>query len=129
MANARHDTCIVQYKVANQKGYALSDRARVRAAEKPGSGITKSRRIVGLAGRSVLRSEWLFGASLRVDSGSWLVCSDLGYQGERRVLGPGDYLVLMGLLGRGIESARQVWPLSTVPWEGGYPCRVAGITP
>jgi hypothetical protein len=48
-------------------------------------------------------------ASLRIESGSWLVCSDLGYQGECQVLDPGDYPVLTGSLGNGIASARQVW--------------------
>lgn len=48
-------------------------------------------------------------ASLRIESGSWLVCSDLGYQGDCQVLDPGDYPVLTGLLGKGIASARQVW--------------------
>lgn len=48
-------------------------------------------------------------SSLRIESGSWLVCSDLGYQGECRVLDPGDYPALTGVLDRGIESARQVW--------------------
>ncbi len=48
-------------------------------------------------------------ASVRIESGSWLVCSDLGYQGDCRVLEPGDYPVLTGALGRGIASARQLW--------------------
>lgn len=48
-------------------------------------------------------------SSLRIESGSWLVCSDLGYQGECRVLDPGDYPVLTGLLDHGIASTRQVW--------------------
>jgi beta/gamma crystallin len=47
-------------------------------------------------------------SSLRIESGSWLVCSDIGYQGECRVLDPGDYPVMTGL-GNGIGSARQVW--------------------
>jgi hypothetical protein len=48
-------------------------------------------------------------SSLRIESGSWLVCSDLGYQGDCQVLDPGDYPALTALLGRGIASARQVW--------------------
>lgn len=44
-------------------------------------------------------------ASLRVESGTWLVCPELGYQGECRVYGPGEYPTLE----RGIASARQVW--------------------
>ncbi len=47
-------------------------------------------------------------SSVRIESGSWLVCSDIGYQGECRVLDPGDYPVVNGL-GEGIASARQVW--------------------
>jgi hypothetical protein len=48
-------------------------------------------------------------SSVRIESGSWLVCSDLGYQGDCQVLEPGDYPVLTGSLSRGIVSARQVW--------------------
>lgn len=48
-------------------------------------------------------------SSLRIESGSWLVCSDLGYQGYCQVLDPGDYPVLTGSLSHGIASARQVW--------------------
>ncbi len=47
--------------------------------------------------------------SLRIESGSWLVCSDMGYRGDCRILDPGDYPVLTGLLDHGIVSARQVW--------------------
>lgn len=47
-------------------------------------------------------------SSARIESGSWLVCSQIGYQGECQVLEPGDYPVLSGL-GQGIASARQVW--------------------
>jgi hypothetical protein len=46
-------------------------------------------------------------SSARVESGTWLVCSDLGYQGDCRVLGPGNYANLPGMTG--IWSARQVW--------------------
>jgi beta/gamma crystallin len=47
--------------------------------------------------------------SLRVDSGTWLVCSEIGYQGECRVLGPGNYPQLTDLVNNGVYSARQVW--------------------
>jgi hypothetical protein len=47
--------------------------------------------------------------SLRVESGTWLVCSEIGYQGECRVLGPGDYPQLTDLMNSGVYSARQVW--------------------
>ena len=46
-------------------------------------------------------------ASIRVESGTWLVCSDLGYEGDCRVLEPGNYPSLPGMTG--IWSARQVW--------------------
>lgn len=45
--------------------------------------------------------------SVRVESGTWLVCSELGYQGDCRVLGPGSYASIPGLTG--VWSARQVW--------------------
>jgi hypothetical protein len=45
--------------------------------------------------------------SIRVESGSWLVCSDMGYEGDCRVLEPGNYPTLPGMTG--IRSARQVW--------------------
>jgi hypothetical protein len=48
-------------------------------------------------------------SSLRVESGTWLVCSEMGYQGECRVLGPGDYPQLAGVVSGGVFSARQVW--------------------
>jgi hypothetical protein len=48
-------------------------------------------------------------SSLRVESGTWLVCSELGYQGECRVLGPGEYPQLTDLMNGGVYSARQVW--------------------
>ena len=48
-------------------------------------------------------------SSLRVESGTWLVCSEMGYQGECRVLGPGEYPQLTNVLNGGVYSARQVW--------------------
>jgi beta/gamma crystallin len=48
-------------------------------------------------------------ASLRIESGTWLVCSELGYQGECRVLGPGEYPQLTNIISSGVYSARQVW--------------------
>jgi hypothetical protein len=44
-------------------------------------------------------------SSLRIESGTWLVCSNIGYQGECQVLEPGNYPIL----DKGIYSARQVW--------------------
>jgi len=45
-------------------------------------------------------------ASVRVESGNWLFCTDMAFRGDCRVLGPGEYSQpLMG----GIASARQVW--------------------
>ena len=48
-------------------------------------------------------------SSLRIESGSWLVCSQIGYQGDCQVLDPGEYPVLTGSLSHGIASARRVW--------------------
>lgn len=47
--------------------------------------------------------------SVRVESGNWLFCTDMAFQGNCRVLGPGEYPQLSGLLTAGISSARQVW--------------------
>ena len=49
-------------------------------------------------------------ASVRIESGNWLFCSDMAFQGECRVLGPGEYpdVVALGPLPNGIRSARQV---------------------
>ena len=47
-------------------------------------------------------------ASIRVESGTWLFCSEMGFQGECRLLGPGEYPRLTGSLATGISSARQV---------------------
>jgi hypothetical protein len=46
--------------------------------------------------------------SARIESGTWLMCSNIGYQGDCRILGPGNYPVLTGVIDRGIYSARQV---------------------
>jgi hypothetical protein len=47
--------------------------------------------------------------SIRVESGTWLVCPEIGFAGDCRVLGPGEYPQLSGSLVLGIASARQVW--------------------
>jgi len=47
--------------------------------------------------------------SMRIDSGTWLVCSNTGYQGDCRVFGPGSYPELNALVRDGAFSARQVW--------------------
>jgi Beta/Gamma crystallin len=46
--------------------------------------------------------------SIRVESGTFLFCTDMAFQGECRVLGPGEYPQLPGPLVTGISSARQV---------------------
>jgi hypothetical protein len=46
-------------------------------------------------------------ASFRVESGTWLVCSDMGYRGDCRVVGPGQYPALPAGM-TGIVSAHQV---------------------
>ena len=49
-------------------------------------------------------------ASVRVESGHWLFCSDMAFQGDCRVLGPGAYpdVVALGPFPNGIRSARQI---------------------
>ena len=47
-------------------------------------------------------------ASLRIESGNWMACTEMGYRGECRVLGPGDYPTLTGGLDRGISSLQPV---------------------
>lgn len=47
--------------------------------------------------------------SIRVESGNWLFCTDMAFRGDCRVLGPGDYPQLAGVLTPGIVSARQVY--------------------
>lgn len=46
--------------------------------------------------------------SARVESGTWKICSDRAFQGECRVVGPGDYATLSGALASGIASAEPV---------------------
>ncbi len=47
--------------------------------------------------------------SVRVESGTWVVCTQLGFQGDCSVLSPGEYPTLTGPLATGISSAHQVW--------------------
>jgi len=47
--------------------------------------------------------------SIRVESGTWIVCTDIAFRGECRVLDPGDYPQLAGGLSVGVSSAQQVW--------------------
>lgn len=49
-------------------------------------------------------------SSVRVESGNWLFCSDMAFQGECRVLGPGAYpdVVALGPFPNGIRSGRQI---------------------
>jgi hypothetical protein len=46
--------------------------------------------------------------SIRVEAGTFMFCTDMTFQGECRVLGPGEYPQLPGPLITGISSARQV---------------------
>jgi hypothetical protein len=48
-------------------------------------------------------------SSIRVDSGSWIVCTDIGFRGQCTVLDPGEYPQLTGALRGGVASAQQVW--------------------
>ncbi len=47
-------------------------------------------------------------ASIRVETGTFLFCTDMAFQGECLVLGPGEYAQLPGPLVTGISSARPV---------------------
>jgi Beta/Gamma crystallin len=47
--------------------------------------------------------------SIRVEAGTWVVCTDIAFRGECRVLDPGDYPQLAGGLSVGVSSAQQVW--------------------
>jgi len=47
--------------------------------------------------------------SIRVESGTWIVCTDIAFRGKCRVLDPGDYPQLAGALSVGVSFAQQVW--------------------
>ncbi len=47
--------------------------------------------------------------SVRVEAGTWIVCTDRGFQGACRVLGPGEYPQLPEELATGVSSAEQLW--------------------
>ena len=47
-------------------------------------------------------------ASVRIESGNWVACTEMGYRGQCSVLGPGDYPALTGALSSGIASMRPV---------------------
>lgn len=47
--------------------------------------------------------------SIRVESGTWIVCTEIAFRGECRVLEPGEYPQLAGALSPGVSSAQQVW--------------------
>ncbi len=46
--------------------------------------------------------------SVRVESGTWMFCAEMTFQGECRIFGPGEYPQLSGPLVAGISSAQQV---------------------
>jgi len=46
--------------------------------------------------------------SVRVESGNWLFCTDMAFQGNCRIFGPGEYANLGGDMAPGIASARPV---------------------
>lgn len=54
-------------------------------------------------------------ASLRVESGYWLFCTDANYQGDCHTYGPGDYPNLPGGQNHAISSGRRI--------SGNYPYR------
>ena len=47
--------------------------------------------------------------SVRVEAGTWRVCSGLDFAGECRILGPGESPQLPGTLFTGIASAQRVY--------------------
>ena len=47
-------------------------------------------------------------SSVRVESGNWLFCTDMAFQGSCRIFGPGEYPNLGGEMTPGIASARPV---------------------
>ena len=63
-------------------------------------------------------------ASLRVDSGYWMFCSDANFEGECRTFGPGEYPSLPPELQSRISSARRIsnaYPYRERPnWGSGY---------
>jgi hypothetical protein len=46
--------------------------------------------------------------SVRVESGTWMFCSEMTFQGECQVLGPGEYPQLSGPLVAGVSSVQQL---------------------
>jgi len=62
-------------------------------------------------------------ASLRVERGYWIFCSDANFEGDCRTFGPGDYPNLPGELNRRISSGRMIndtYPYSAPPvWSRG----------
>ena len=62
-------------------------------------------------------------ASLRVERGYWIFCSDANFEGDCRTFGPGDYPNLPGALNRRISSGRMIserYPYSAPPaWDRG----------
>jgi hypothetical protein len=57
-------------------------------------------------------------SSIRVERGYWLLCSEAGFQGDCRTLGPGDYATLPYGLNNRISSARRIsedYPYSSPP--------------
>jgi len=60
-------------------------------------------------------------ASLRVERGYWIFCSDANFEGDCRTFGPGDYPNLPGDLNRRISSGRMIhdtYPYSAPPAWG-----------
>jgi hypothetical protein len=60
-------------------------------------------------------------ASLRVERGYWIFCSDANFEGDCRTFGPGDYPDLPGDLSRRISSGRMIndtYPYSAPPVWG-----------
>lgn len=62
-------------------------------------------------------------ASLRIERGYWMFCSDADFEGECRTFGPGEYPTLPGELDRRISSGRPIndrYPYRDRPNWNGY---------
>jgi hypothetical protein len=102
---------------------ASSIRPVASLGQGPGGWGTRSRALLyeypNLSGRSfVIDSEAVANlansgfndraASLRVEGGYWIFCSDANFQGDCRTYGPGDYPSLPSGLANSISSGRRV---------------------
>jgi hypothetical protein len=97
------------------------DRMRGQASVTLYSGRNLSGRAFAVGSEGASNLEGMFNdraASLRVDRGYWIFCSDANFRGECRTFGPGEYAVLPPELEKGISSGRRIsdeYPYSHAP--------------